>query len=87
MTEEDNNPILDTRISSVRPSVRTPSRLYYPPWILKRAVLESSGQRIISLNSKTERIALSSLLLFLFFFGGGGREKNTFFLYMIKEAL
>ena len=37
--------VLDTRIS-VRPFVR-PSGLYYPPWILKRAGLESSG-RIVS---------------------------------------
>ena len=36
-------PKLDTRISFVRPPP-PPSRSGYPPWILKRAGLESSGQ-------------------------------------------
>ena len=31
-------------------------RLCYPPWILKWCGLECSGQRLISLNSKTKRI-------------------------------
>ena len=34
------NPKLDTSISVLW----TPSRLYYPPWILKRAGLKSSGR-------------------------------------------
>ena len=38
--------------SSVRPVSRSP----YPPWILKPSWLESSCQRLISINSKTKRI-------------------------------
>ena len=34
-----------------------PSGSYYPPWILKRAGLESSGRRLISSIGKTKRIA------------------------------
>ena len=50
----NNDPILDTRISSVRPS--PPSRSYYPPpWFLKWAWLESSGRSFISLVGKTKR--------------------------------
>ena len=58
------NPILDTRISSVL--LRPSSRSDYPPWILIRIGLESSGQRLISSIGKTKRIAF---LLLCFFFG------------------
>ena len=34
-----------------------PSRLGYPPWILKRGGLETSGPRLISLNGKTTTMA------------------------------
>ena len=50
------NPKLDARISFVRPFVCM-SRSYYPPWILKRAGLESSGRRLISSIGKTKIIA------------------------------
>ena len=64
-------PILDTRISFIRPA---PSRSGDPPWILKRGVLESSGQRLISSIGKTKRIA--SL-----FFG----KKNIFKIFKFLE--
>ena len=44
--------ILDRR-TSVRSFVR-PSRSWYPPCILKGGGLESSGQRLISLNGQTK---------------------------------
>ena len=50
------HPILDTRISSVLLLLR-PSGSYYPPWILKRAGLESYGQIASSKYWKTKRIA------------------------------
>ena len=57
-------PKSDTRISVLRPPPPPPpSRSYYPPWILKRAGLESSGRRLISSIGKTMGIA------FFFFFG------------------
>ena len=46
----------------VRLFVRT-SYLWYPPWILMRCGLESSGQRPYSYNRKTKRIASLFLLL------------------------
>ena len=53
------NPISDMRISFLRlSSVHLPSRSEDPPpWILKQAGLESSGQRLISSIGKTKRIA------------------------------
>ena len=45
------------RHKDYRPFVHPPSRLCYPPWILKRGGLESSGQRLISSVGKTKRIA------------------------------
>ena len=51
--------------SSIRPS----SRSGYPPWILKRGGLVSSGQRLISSIGKTKGIA------FIYFFSA---KKNFF---------
>ena len=62
--------LLNRWISNIRhndfrpPSFRPPSRSRYPPWILKRGGLESSGRRLISLTSKTKRIAYFFLFLF-----------------------
>ena len=53
------NPILDTRIFVQTPCVM----LRGPPWILKRAGLESSGQRLISSIGKTKRIEFFLFLL------------------------
>ena len=44
----------------------TPSRSGYPPWILKRAGLESSGRIASSSYWKTKRIAFFFFLLLLF---------------------
>ena len=57
------------------------SRSGDPPWILKQDWLESSGQRLISSNGKTTRIAFCLQNLFLLFenfilF----EEKSVFFL-------
>ena len=56
-----SNPIPDTRVSVLL----APSHLCYPPSVLKLGGLESPGQRLISWNGKTKRIAL-------FFFGKHG---------------
>ena len=58
MLDMTSNPILDTRIS-VRPSSACPSciTLRVPPWILKGAGMDSSGQRLISSIGKTKRLA------------------------------
>ena len=42
--DDDDYPTLDTRISFVRSFIRSYVTLRGPPWILKRAGLESSGQ-------------------------------------------
>ena len=62
---EKKDPILDTRISVLRPS---PYRSQYPPplWILKRGGLESSGLMLIYLDGKTKIIV---------FFGGVNKKK------------
>ena len=50
------NPILDMRISVLRPDFVLPNA-QGTPWNLKRGGLESSGQRLISLIGKTKSIA------------------------------
>ena len=55
-----DHPILGTRISVRLSGLLRPSTSRSgdpPPWILKRARLESSGQRLISSIGKTKRIA------------------------------
>ena len=49
-------PILDIRISVLRPSVTLMVPPTPPPWILKRGGLQSSGQKIISSIGKAKRI-------------------------------
>ena len=60
-------PILNTR-SSVRQSSSVRNAHGTPPWILKLGELKSSGQTLISLISKTKRIAAFFL----------NRQKKTF---------
>ena len=56
--------ILDT-IISIRLFVLLHDTQTTPPWILKRGGLKSSGQRLISINSKTRRKAFYIFFLFL----------------------
>ena len=58
------HPILDTWISDCPPPPFV--TLKAPPWILKRGGLESSGQRLFSLNAKTKIIII---IIIIFFFG------------------
>ena len=58
--KNDNNPILDTRISVfLRSSIRHAQAT--PAWILKWGWLESSGRGLIFLNGKTKVILLFPL--------------------------
>ena len=61
-----DHPILDTRISFVLLLLRQVRTT--PPWILKRAGVESSGRRLISQIGKTKRIAFFFQWNFFFFF-------------------
>ena len=54
-----SHPILDTGIS-IYPPPSVPHAHRTPPLVLKRRGLESYGRRLISLNSKTNRITFFS---------------------------
>ena len=59
------------RKGKCRPATTTTppvSRSGYPPWILKRAGLESSGRRLISSIGKTKGIAFCFVFSKFFFF-------------------
>ena len=73
------NPILDT-IISFRSFVHPPppSRSDHPPWTLKQGGLESSGQQLVSLNSKAKKI---SFYLFCKKMGFKERKKVFFWDY------
>ena len=66
--KDGGNLILDTRISIGLSSFVHVSRSRYPPWILKRGGLESSGKRLITLNSNTKIRAFFSQQLKIFSF-------------------
>ena len=60
------------------PAPAAVSRSGYPPWILKRGGLESSGQKLISSFGKTKRIA------FLYFFFGKKKYFQNFQIFWKK---
>ena len=73
-----SNPISDARIFVLL----APSHLCYPPWILKLGGLESSGQRLISWNGKTKRIALFFSFLANIFLSSSIFFSSSFFFYL-----
>ena len=72
------NPILEKKFHS------PPSCSGYPPWILKRGVLEISGQRVISLNGKAKRLASCSA--FFFFFSSSNFQEQYFFTFFLMHS-
>ena len=63
----------------LRLSVRSSVTLRGPPWILKRAGLESSGRRLISSIGKTKIIAL-----YFYFFSGKKKYFQNFQIFWKK---
>ena len=58
------NPILEWRSTVLLLLLLCMSHLGYPPWILKRGGLESSGQKPISSFGETKKIAFFSANFF-----------------------